>query len=571
MAVNGALNSTIPVQITATANTGADENTAVDPDAAPTLNLSKLYKITKSKGATVAEAKAVVMTSSALVVTFNGSGKLEPSNQTITFTVRKTNTTSVAGWGVAPFNGEAVLPVTNVLSSETGDSVTMTAAQFARARGSANGIHVSVSVDGMIERCSVLMLQGSAVNGETIVEAPTPAPTPTPTPSNAPPPPVNSQTEPTVTPVGSPNAVNPEELFGVLTNETHILATDASGNGGDFSGAGGTLRMFDGAREVTVGNNIVYSVAEVSEGLTIAVEPETGVYSVTALTTDVGTAQIVATYRETLVGDGGDIPPDGVGGGADDGNADPVSQHDDFITCRAKFGISDSESSEMENEFAEHPFGNSPEGLARQRAAEAGGMTGADPFDPGTNAATAEPAGCSGTANRGDEFQLSPRFKVSDLSSHNPNPHRIGNGNRRAGRATVICNLRHLCVNALEPIYDHFLPLGYTIVISHGYRGGGARSDHCIGSAVDLIFSYRGRRIGGEHLTRVQMCIDQHLRIPYTQMIHETTSGGNILHLACRRVGGNSGMRNTWSPSNGKNLRSGYKHRVSLDGNPRVR
>jgi hypothetical protein len=571
MTITGALDKAIPITISANALVGDPENTAANPDESK-LSLETIYTITKSKGSTVETAKEIIMTSSALVVTFGGSGSLEPANQSLTFTVTKKNTTAVAGWGVAPFGGSAITNITDVLSSGTGDSVTMTAAQFAKARGSARGIHVSVAVDGMVERCSVLFLQSSAINSETIKTPPEEEEKAVVDPKAPPPSTKKANSHPTVPPVGVGEASQSNELFSVLTNQSHILATDSSGNGGNFGPAGGTMRVFDGTTEVTVGKNIVYSVTDVSDGLQIEVDPGTGVYKVTGLTTDSGTAKIVATYDESVVNGGGDIPSEGIPGGAGDGTADPISYDGDGgISCRAKYGISELESEQMENEFAEHPYGTTPEGLARQRAAEAGGMDGANPFDPGTNKAQAEPAGCKGTANAGDKFQLSPRFKVEDLSSHNPNPHRIGNGNRRAGRAEIICNLRHLCVNALDKIYDHFIPLGYTIVISHGYRSGGNKSDHCIGSAADLIFSYNGRRIGGQHLTRVQMCIDQHLKIPYTQMIYETTAGGNILHVACRRSGNNSGTRNGWSPSNGSPLYRGYKHTVQLDGNPRVR
>jgi hypothetical protein len=120
----------------------------------------------------------------------------------------------------------------------------------------------------------------------------------------------------------------------------------------------------------------------------------------------------------------------------------------------------------------------------------------------------------------------------------------------------------------MDPIVDHFRPLGFSIVISSGFRHGSGGSDHYRGSAVDLIFTHPSiGRATGAQLTRIQKSIDQQLRLPYTQMIHEAN---RLLHVACRRSGQNSSTRMYWSTGFGPYSGPGYRQTVSLNGNPRV-
>lgn len=236
--------------------------------------------------------------------------------------------------------------------------------------------------------------------------------------------------------------------------------------------------------------------------------------------------------------------------------------------CKSKHGISENEADATEAEGEEAPFGTSSDGQARQRAYEAALDKDADPVDEGTNDAKPVPAACKDMANVTEDTKLSPRFKVRHFCSGAALPHAL-EPNKGLSKAEIACNLRHLATNAINPIFDHFTKLGWKITISSGFRPANGSSDHNIGSAADLIFWYDGQRATGATLSRVQKAIDQHLKIPYTQMIHEAN---NLLHVACRRTGGNSDLRMFWSVDHGSTTSgSGYRHNVSLDGNPPVR
>lgn len=304
-------------------------------------------------------------------------------------------------------------------------------------------------------------------------------------------------------------------------------------------------------------------------------------------------------YTEAGGGDGpgsdpgtGAAPTDGAGGGAPAGGAPAGGASADAGTgtggsCAGKYGISDDEAIATNMEGVEHPYGTSPDGLARERAVRAagGGGEAANPSMEGSNNAAAVPESCRDIPTTADDsYKVSKRFSVGGLSHCAAGSHNVGNGNttydpvagriRGFARAEIICNMRHLAINALEPIFDHFTSLGYRIVISSGFRRGVAKSDHTRGSAADLIFYYGNQRLAGSSLTRVMKAIDQVLKIPYTQMIFETPGvNGDIVHIACKRAGGNSGLRLCWSRDNGhgSKMSAGYKHTVSLEGSPPVK
>jgi hypothetical protein len=284
-------------------------------------------------------------------------------------------------------------------------------------------------------------------------------------------------------------------------------------------------------------------------------------------------------------GAGGGTPGGGTGGGTG-GTGDGATAAAD-VSCRGKYGMGDDEAAGTEGEGLANPYGSGADGAARLRAVNGGrGGEAANPIDEGANNAQAVPASCKDIPKGApDTYKLSGRFAVSNFTRCPAGSHDIGTGqttldpakgyqSRGYSREEIICNLRHLAVNALEPIYNHFIPKGYKIVISSGFRRGVAKSDHTKGSAADLIFYYNNQRLNGSALTRVMKAIDQIVKVPYTQMIFETPgSSGDIIHIACRRAGGNSGMRLCWSPDNGHGARmtSGYKHKVSLEGTPPVK
>jgi hypothetical protein len=85
----------------------------------------------------------------------------------------------------------------------------------------------------------------------------------------------------------------PPTLAGYLTNEAHVLAADATGAVASFSGAGGTFKVLAGSLDVTT--SCTFSLLGTSN-VTASINATSGVYSVTAMTADTGTATLRATY-----------------------------------------------------------------------------------------------------------------------------------------------------------------------------------------------------------------------------------------------------------------------------------
>jgi hypothetical protein len=82
-------------------------------------------------------------------------------------------------------------------------------------------------------------------------------------------------------------------ITGFLTNESAALAATNAGVVSDFSPASGTFRVYDGITDKT-GAAVTYSVAS-QTGCTVAITTA-GVYSVSAMSADQGTATLQAVY-----------------------------------------------------------------------------------------------------------------------------------------------------------------------------------------------------------------------------------------------------------------------------------
>lgn len=78
-------------------------------------------------------------------ITNNGSGVPDPTTQTTTFTAVPFNFTGTIAWSLADFDGTALTPVTDYLSSDIGASVTMTATAFTTGRGATGGVTVTAT------------------------------------------------------------------------------------------------------------------------------------------------------------------------------------------------------------------------------------------------------------------------------------------------------------------------------------------------------------------------------------------------------------------------------------------
>ena len=87
-------------------------------------------------------------------------------------------------------------------------------------------------------------------------------------------------------------------VTGYLTNASHTIAADASGTVASFASAGGAFKVTSGTTDVT--SSAAFSVVS-STGVTIAINATTGLYSVSAMSADSGTATLRAVYSSVTV------------------------------------------------------------------------------------------------------------------------------------------------------------------------------------------------------------------------------------------------------------------------------
>lgn len=160
--------------------------------------------------------------------------------------------------------------------------------------------------------------------------------------------------------------------------------------------------------------------------------------------------------------------------------------------------------------------------------------------------------GCGDLTNETpDSFRISRYFTVADLSTgiyQVPNRHRIPTTTRKGlSRRDVICNLRHLAVNSLDPLKDWLAANapGITMKIGSGFRNYNDNSDHSKGSAADLhLFKNNGStRLTRDEVRAMAVRIYNTSGIPSTQFLLEYQDLGNRgwIHFA--------------------NIKSGVKHR----------
>lgn len=204
------------------------------------------------KGATGAQgapAKVLRLTSSAQAFTFTSAGLPNPTSQTITFTVTRSNISSLPAFTTTP-NG--------VTLNGTVDTRTLTVADF----GGNNQVKVTATSEGFSDEITVFRLLA-----------------------------------------GAPGAAGQSAIVGFLTNEAHTLAADPDGTVQNFSGANGLFKVFQGVGDVSDSAN--YSVQSFTSGITaqintadntpIAGQPR-GFYRVTGMSVDSGSVNLLAAF-----------------------------------------------------------------------------------------------------------------------------------------------------------------------------------------------------------------------------------------------------------------------------------
>lgn len=87
-------------------------------------------------------------------------------------------------------------------------------------------------------------------------------------------------------------------VTGYLTNASHTVAADLAGTVASFSSAGGAFKVSSGTSDVT--SSAAFSVVS-STGVAVAIGATTGLYTVSAMSADSGTATLRAVYSGVTV------------------------------------------------------------------------------------------------------------------------------------------------------------------------------------------------------------------------------------------------------------------------------
>jgi len=166
------------------------------------------------------------------------------------------------------------------------------------------------------------------------------------------------------------------------------------------------------------------------------------------------------------------------------------------------------------------------------------------------------------------ELQLSPNIKLKDVTTKTVWPHNLkdmdsGNGryNRLVKIPELVCNLKSLAVNIIEPLLAEY-PGFMNPVEGKSYRGinsafrasstRGGKSQHMVGEAIDVQW-LKGAGNGSNYSTEKYMEIANWIlkNLPVDQLIYEhTNTYGNVwLHISHSR-GGVQRTDNAWTMYN---------------------
>jgi predicted phage tail protein len=246
------------------ATTGIYQVTAMTADVASItyralyngVTIDKVFSLAKSRSGqdgTGANASLVNLTASAFTFTYDassGSPVALPSIQNIALTANRQNIAEAVTWTCFDEAGALISPT--LLTGVSGDIATLTVASF----GSRNRVRIRATAGSYYDEVTIVRLESGADGDD-----------------------------------GEPGQ---DAITGYLTNDSHVLAADATGAVASFATASGTFRVFDGLTEVT--GSATFAVTA-SAGLTGAIGANTGVYSISAMSADLGTLTLRATYN----------------------------------------------------------------------------------------------------------------------------------------------------------------------------------------------------------------------------------------------------------------------------------
>lgn len=188
-------------------------------------------------------ASLLTLASTAQTFTYGRDGSASPASQTITFTANLQNLTGTVAFTATSYDSSG-----NVLGNPslggTGNTRTLTVANFDVAAY----CMVSASLSGYSDQVTIIRLQDGL-----------------------------------------------NTTSGYLTNESVTVQASSAGvvPSGGFSNAGGTFQVYNGTTDVTTSST--FSVVS-SSGVTISIGASTGIYTVSAMSADQGTATLQAVY-----------------------------------------------------------------------------------------------------------------------------------------------------------------------------------------------------------------------------------------------------------------------------------
>ncbi len=137
-----------------------------------------------------------------------------------------------------------------------------------------------------------------------------------------------------------------------------------------------------------------------------------------------------------------------------------------------------------------------------------------------------------------DTIKLSKHFTLGPLTTRSTASSFKIVAQRGLSEFDILCNLKHLAVNCLDPIKDKYNDM----VISSGFRVGAKEADHGLGMAADIQFM--GGRSTADYYNIVRWIRDN---VPYKQLLLEYqfsfTRKSVWIHIALDKTGATSGLR----------------------------
>jgi len=157
--------------------------------------------------------------------------------------------------------------------------------------------------------------------------------------------------------------------------------------------------------------------------------------------------------------------------------------------------------------------------------------------------------GCQGMSNATpNNSKISRHFTIAQLSTSTPaGSHAIPTSKSVSvkgkmitlSRSEIICNLKFLAVNTLDPFVDWLNARGYGCTVGSAYRNYSDGSYHNHGAAADCYVTKNGQRVARETLRLVAMNFIKEGVAPRHQILVEWNGAGKPgwIHLANSRLG----------------------------------